>query len=93
MAGTQWPDILIVLKPFGRFAVAGAIAGPLSELDVRTLYLNDLSLFGCTVLDEPIFENMIKRIEAEEISPVVSNTFSLSQVVEAQKKFETKQHV
>jgi len=62
-------------------------------LDVRTLYLKDLSLFGCTVLDKRVFENLIKRIEAKEISPVVSSTFSLSQVVEAQKQFETKQHV
>ena len=93
VAGTQWPDLLEVLKPFGRYAAAGAIAGPIVALDVRTLYLKDLSLFGCTVLDERVFENLIKRIEAKEISPVVSSTFSLSQVVEAQKQFETKQHV
>jgi NADPH:quinone reductase-like Zn-dependent oxidoreductase len=93
VAGKQWPDLLDVLKPFGRYAVAGAIAGPQVELDVRTLYLKDLSLFGCTVLDECVFKNLIKRIEAEEISPVVSNTFSLFQVVEAQKQFEKKQHV
>lgn len=93
VAGTQWPDLLDVLKPFGRYAAAGAIAGPLVELDVRTLYLKDLSLFGCTVLDEGVFENLIRRIEAEDIRPVVSSTFSLSQIVEAQKQFETKQHV
>ncbi len=93
VAGKQWPDLLEVLKPFGRYAVAGAIAGALVELDVRTLYLKDLSLFGCTVLNESVFGNLVKRIEAEEIRPVVSSTFPLSQVVEAQKQFETKQHV
>lgn len=93
VAGAQWPDLLDVLTPFGRYAVAGAIAGPLVKLDVRTLYLKDLSLFGCTVLEESVFENLIKRIEAEEISPVVSSTFPLSRLVEAQKQFETKQHV
>jgi NADPH:quinone reductase-like Zn-dependent oxidoreductase len=93
VAGAQWPDLLDVLKPFGRYAVAGAIAGPLVELDVRTLYLKDLSLFGCTVLGENVFHNMINRIEAEEIRPVVSDIFSLGEIVRAQKQFETKQHV
>lgn len=93
VAGEQWPDFLDVLKPFGRYAVAGAIAGPLVELDVRTLYLKDLSLFGCTVLDESVFENLVKRIEAEEIRPVVSSIFPLARIVEAQQQFETKQHV
>jgi NADPH:quinone reductase-like Zn-dependent oxidoreductase len=93
VGGKQWPDLLEVLKPFGKYAVAGAIAGAFVELDVRNLYLKDLSLFGCTVLDQSVFGNLVKRIETEEISPVVFSTFPLSQVVEAQKQFETKQHV
>lgn len=93
VAGKQWPDLLDVLKPFGRYAVAGAIAGPIVELDVRTVYLKDLSLFGCTVLEGTVFSNLIKRIEAGEVSPVVAKTFFLDQIPEAQKLFETKQHI
>lgn len=93
VAGSQWPSLLEALKPFGRYAVAGAIAGPLVELDVRTLYLKDLSLFGCTVLDEAVFPNLIKQIEAGNVSPVVANTFPLSRVSEAQQQFETKGHI
>ena len=37
VAGRKWPSLLDVLRPGGRYAVAGAIAGPLVELDVRTL--------------------------------------------------------
>lgn len=51
VAGKQWAELLDVLKPFARYAVAGAIGGPYVDLDVWTLYLKDLSLFGCTVLD------------------------------------------
>lgn len=93
VAGLQWPDLLEVLKPFGRYAVAGAIAGPLVELDVRTLYLKDLSLFGCTVLNENIFKNLINRIEAKEIDPVISDVFSLNEITKAQVQFEAKQHI
>ena len=93
VAGTSWSELLDILKPFGRYAVAGAIAGPLVELDVRTLYLKDLSLFGCTVLGDNVFKNLIERIEKEEIRPVISDTFFLQDIVQAQKQFETKQHI
>jgi NADPH:quinone reductase-like Zn-dependent oxidoreductase len=93
VAGKQWPDLLEVLKPFGRYAAAGAIAGPLVELDVRTLYLKDLSLFGCTILNKEVFPSLVKKIEEGEVTPVVANTFSLRQVAEAQQQFEAKQHI
>ena len=38
-----------------------AIAGPLVELDVRTLYLKDLTLIGCTFQDDEVFENLWSR--------------------------------
>jgi len=93
VAGKKWPDLLDVLKPFGRYAVAGAIGGSQVELDVRTLYLKDLSFFGCTVLEASVFANLIKRIESCEIAPVVARTFPLIQLADAQRFFETKQHV
>ena len=50
VAGPQWPALLDVLRPLGRHAVAGAIAGPIVELDVRTLYLKDLSFLAARSL-------------------------------------------
>jgi len=93
VAGKQWPELLEVLKPFGRYAVSGAIGGPLVELDVRTLYLKDLSLFGCTVLGQGVFQTLIRRIEAGDVSPLVAETFGLSQLAEAQERFEAKSHI
>ena len=92
VAGKQWPELLDVLKPFGRYAVAGAIGGPHVELDIRTLYLKDLSFSGCTVLGESVFANLIKRIESNEISPLVARTFTLSHLTDAQSYFITKQY-
>jgi NADPH:quinone reductase-like Zn-dependent oxidoreductase len=92
VGGKHWPELLDVLKPGGRYAVAGAIAGPLVELDIRNLYLKDLSLFGCTVLEKEVFSNLVSRIEQNDIVPVVAKTFPLDQIAEAQKYFVTKQH-
>jgi NADPH:quinone reductase-like Zn-dependent oxidoreductase len=93
VAGPQWPSLLEVLKPFGRYAAAGAIAGAMVTLDVRTLYLKDLSLFGCTVLGDTVFENLVRRIESGAIQPLVAQTFPLDHICEAQTHFETKAHI
>lgn len=93
VAGPTWGKFLEVLKPKGRYATSGAIAGAMVELDVRTLYLKDLSFFGCTVLDKEVFSNLIKRIENEEIKPLVAHVFPLSEIIRAQKEFLTKRHV
>jgi NADPH:quinone reductase-like Zn-dependent oxidoreductase len=93
VAGDKWPQYLEVLRPGGRYAVAGAIAGPLVELDVRTLYLKDLSLFGCTVLEPDVFNRLIKRIEQGAIKPVVARSFTLEEIRDAQTLFLKKQHV
>ena len=37
VAGTNWSQLLEILKPGGRYATSGAIAGPIVDLDVRTL--------------------------------------------------------
>jgi NADPH:quinone reductase-like Zn-dependent oxidoreductase len=92
VAGPQWSALLDVLRPGGRYAVAGAIGGPLVELDVRTLYLKDLSLFGCTVLDPQVFADVIDHIERGNIGPVVAETYPLERIAEAQAAFLSKKH-
>ena len=72
--------------------MAGAIGGPIVELDIRTLYLKDLSLFGCTVLEPKVFTNLIEHIECGRISPVVAKTFPLEQIADAQTAFMSKNH-
>jgi len=93
VAGPMFPSLLDILKIRGRYATAGAVAGPHVDMDVRTLYLKDLSLFGCTSLDKGVFKRLIDRIENREISPVVAATYPLKSIVEAQKKFLSKEHV
>ncbi len=90
VAGEGWPPLLDVLKKGGRYATAGAIAGPLVALDVRTLYLKDLTLIGCTFQDDVVFENLVRYIEHGEIRPVVAKTFALSDIKAAQEEFLAK---
>lgn len=90
VAGLQWPELLEVLSRGGRYVASGAIAGPIVELDVRTLYLKDLSLFGSTWQPKRVFENLIGYIERKEIQPLVAKTYRLPDVVQAQEDFMAK---
>ena len=92
VAGPKWPQLLEVLKKGGQYAVAGAIAGPMVELDVRTLYLKDLTFLGCTFQDPVVFENLVSYIEKNEIRPVVARVYPLEKIVRAQKDFLSKTH-
>jgi NADPH:quinone reductase-like Zn-dependent oxidoreductase len=92
VGGAQFPDLLHVLKRGGRYAVAGAIAGPVVSLDLRTLYLKDLRLLGCTVLDPEVFAHLVGYIERGEIKPVVASVHPLRAIVAAQEEFLTKRH-
>ncbi len=93
VAGPQWPSLLEVLKKQGCYGTSGAIAGPIVELDVRTLYLKDLTLVGSTYQTTQVFQNLIDHIESGAVRPLVAQTFPLSDIVAAQKKFLAKDFV
>ena len=93
VGGPGFSQLLDVLRPGGRYAVSGAIAGPITELDLRTLYLKDLSLFGCTFQYDEVFENLVAYLESGEVRPVVSRSYPLAEIAQAQKDFLDKSHV
>jgi NADPH:quinone reductase-like Zn-dependent oxidoreductase len=93
VGGPQWPELLDVLKPRGRYAVSGAIAGPIVQMDLRKLYLKDLTLFGCTSQDAHVFPDLVGYIERSEIKPIVAKHYPLRDIAAAQAEFLSKKHV
>ena len=92
VAGPAFGDLLKGLKRGGRYVSSGAIAGPLVTFDMRTFYLKDLTLIGCTAWDEPVFPNLISYIERGELRPLVARTFPLERIADAQREFLEKKH-
>ena len=91
VGGEEWPELLNILRPFGRYAVSGAIAGPIVALDLRTLYLKDQQFMGCTVLEEGVFSRLVGLIERGEIKPLLARSFPLESLSQAQAFFLEKQ--
>lgn len=92
VAGSGLNHMLDVLKKGGRYAVAGAIGGPIVQLDMRTVYLKDLYFFGCAFQDDVVFENLVSYIDKGEIQPRVGKVYPLGNIVEAQMDFIAKKY-
>jgi len=93
VAGDAFPSLIACLKRGGRYATAGAIGGPMTTLDVRDLYLKDLSFFGSTAQAAETMPNLVGYIERGEIQPLVAQTFPLSEIHAAQDVFLQKKFV
>lgn len=93
VGGDRFAPLLETVRRGGHYTTAGAIAGPVVSLDLRTLYLNDLTFHGATVLPAEVFSNLISYIETGEIKPIVAGTFPLAEMRRAQEAFMAKDHV
>jgi len=93
VGGTGFSMCLNLLCRGGRYVTSGAIAGPIVELDLRTLYLKDLEMHGATAMPVGIFENLVSYIENGEIRPLLAKEFSINDIQKAQKEFLAKKHI
>ncbi len=93
VGGDRFAELIECLARGGHYVTSGAIAGPIVDLDLRTLYLNDLTLHGATVMPRYVFENLVGYIERGEIRPLLAKTFPLAELAEAQAEFLEKKHI
>lgn len=92
VGGPSWGQLIEALRPGGRYAVSGAIAGPMVEADLRTIYLNDLTIYGCTYQSAEVFAGLVRLINEGRLRPLVSKTYPLAEIAAAQAEFEAKRH-
>lgn len=93
VGGDAFPTVIEALKRGGRYTCSGAIAGPIVSLDLRTMYLNDLTFTGATILPPNIFPDLVGYIERGEVRPLLAATYPLEELHAAQEAFMAKKHV
>jgi NADPH:quinone reductase-like Zn-dependent oxidoreductase len=93
VAGSLFNDLLRILRPEGRYTTAGAIAGPVVQLDLRTMYLKQLELHGSSQGTRTAFRRLVGYIGTGRIRPLLDRTFRLSDLHEAQRAFVAKEHI
>ncbi len=92
VGGALWPQMIDALARGGRYVTSGAIAGPQVTLDLRTLYLNDLTLHGATIPPPEVFAELVDKINHNQLRPQLAATYPLAKLVDAQKAFVAKRH-
>ena len=90
VGGDDWAGWIDVLARGGRYTCSGAIAGPMVGLDLRTMYLRDLTFTGSTVIDLEVMPNLIHYIEDGVVKPVLAASFPLAELHAAQEAFVSK---
>jgi NADPH:quinone reductase-like Zn-dependent oxidoreductase len=93
VGGSGFPPLFRVIRRGGRYVTSGAISGAVVEVDLRILYLKDITMYGATVPAADVFPTLLRRIESGGIRAVVARTYPLSRVREAQADFGAKGHV
>ncbi|TIT16688.1 MAG: Zn-dependent oxidoreductase, partial [Mesorhizobium sp.] len=93
VGGAIFNDLLRILRPEGRYTTAGAIAGPVVQLDLRTMYLKQLQLNGSSQGTRADFRRIVRYIEDRKIKPLVGGVYRLSDFHRAQADFIAKDFV
>jgi NADPH:quinone reductase-like Zn-dependent oxidoreductase len=93
VAGAGFAKMLKLLRRGGRYVSSGAVAGAHVALDMRDLYLKDITLLGCTAWGEAVFTDLVAYIGRGEIRPLLAGTFALQDLANAQQAFLRGQHL
>ncbi len=90
VGGSMFNDLLKIVRPEGRYTTAGAIGGPVVQLDLRTMYLKHLQLHGSSQGTRRDFRRVVRYIEEKKIRPLVAGVYRLSDFHRAQSDFMAK---
>ena len=93
VAGPLFKDLINLLRPEGRYTTAGAFAGAVVELDLRTLYLKHLQLHGSSQGTRQAFARLVNYIESGKLDANLHATYPLSEFHRAQTDFIAKNYI
>lgn len=93
VGGPMFASLLKMLTRGGRYTSAGAIAGPVQQIDLRDLIYKDLELYGITCPTPETFKRVVSLAQANKIKPLVEKTYRLEELREAQIELVKRRHV
>jgi NADPH:quinone reductase-like Zn-dependent oxidoreductase len=75
----SWDESLRCLGRGGRLVTCGATTGPNVSLDLRRLFWHHWSILGSTMGNAAEYAEVVRRLGAGELRPVVDRTFPMTQ--------------
>jgi NADPH:quinone reductase-like Zn-dependent oxidoreductase len=86
-----WGKALRALRPGGRLVTFGATTGRATEVDIRQVFWNQLSILGTTMGSPREFAAMLQLYEASCVKPVVDSVFPLRDAPAAHRRMDAGQ--
>jgi len=84
-----WDDCVASLAPGGRLVTCGATTGYDARLDIRFLFVRQLSILGSYMGSKYEFATVLKLVNDGKLKPVVDKVFPLEECCEAHKYLES----
>ncbi len=81
-----WEKSLASLAKLGRLVTCGATSGPTVSMDLRFVFVRQLSIAGCYMGGHKELLEVIKRVEEGKLKPVLDKVFPLAQAAAAQQR-------
>jgi NADPH:quinone reductase-like Zn-dependent oxidoreductase len=86
-----WGKAIRTLRPGGRLVSFGATTGRTTEVDIRTVFWNQISILGTTMGSPREFAAMLQLYEAGRLKPVVDSGFPLQEAAAAHRRMDAGQ--
>lgn len=93
VGGPSFGGLLRMLRRGGRYATAGAIAGPLETIDLRDLIYKDLEMHGVTCPAASTFARVVGLVSDGQVKPLLDGVFPLERLGDAQAALVKREHV
>ena len=87
-----WEKSLSCLARGGRLVTCGATSGPKVEIDLRYLYIKQLSILGSYMGSFAELCKVMGLTEAGRLVPTVDQVFPLKEAADAQRRMENRQN-
>ncbi|WP_114593907.1 zinc-binding dehydrogenase [Euzebya pacifica] len=87
VGGPAFGQVLGTLSPGGSLVIAGAIAGPNVQLDLRQLYLPNRRIIGSTLHTPEQFAALVQAARDASVLPSVAEEYPLAEIHAAQARF------
>lgn len=86
-----WGKALRALRPGGRLVAFGGTTGRATEVDIRHVYWNQISILGTAMGSPREFAAMLQLYEAGRLKPVVDSVFPLRDAPAAHRRMDAGQ--
>lgn len=92
VGGQTMTGLLPQVRDGGRWIVAGALGGPVVELDLRRLYLRTITLIGSSMHTPAHFSRLAQAARRGQVVPRIAARYALADIHAAQREFLQRNH-